>query len=180
MRRLRLVGELLGCTVAIVHHAGKASENTAKRRPGQRLRGSGAIHGSTDSGIYLGELAGDGSSVFRNTVDSEIKGARSAGRFVLELKVEDDEQGEAVRATSAVTRDAPVSATKAKTEVADDKVFDFVRDLAMRGIVLSRGALRDHDDAPLGDKSMRAALDRLVESGRLELDGAKVRIPGSG
>lgn len=181
MRRLRLIGELLGCTVAIVHHAGKASENTAKRRPGQRLRGSGAIHGSTDSGIYLGELAGDGSSVFRNTVDSEIKGARSAGRFVLELKVEDDEQGEAVRATWAVTRDAPVSATqaKAKTEVADDKVFDFVRDLAMRGIVLSRRALREHDEAPAGDKQMRASLDRLVELGRLVLDGGKVQVPGA-
>jgi RecA-family ATPase len=169
MRRLRLIGELLGCTVAIVHHAGKASENTAKRRPGQRLRGSGAIHGSTDSGIYL------------DTVDSEIKGARSAGRFVLELKVEDDEQGEAVRATWAVTRDAPVSATqaKAKTEVADDKVFDFVRDLAMRGIVLSRRALREHDEAPAGDKQMRASLDRLVELGRLVLDGGKVQVPGA-
>src|ERR1700760_2656380 len=119
--------------------------------------------------IRVGELAGDGSSVFRNTVDSEINGARSAGRFVLELKVEDDEQGEAVRATWAVTREAPGSVTKAKIEVTDDKVFDFVRALAMRGIVHSRGALRDHGDAPIGDKSMRFALDRLIERDRLKL-----------
>ncbi|HET9621005.1 MAG TPA: AAA family ATPase [Kofleriaceae bacterium] len=186
MRRLRLVGELLGCTVAIVHHAGKASENTAKRRPGQRLRGSGAIHGSTDSGIYLGELDGDGSSVFRNTVDSEIKGARSAGRFALELKVEDDEQGEAVRATWTVTRDtgeskpsAKVAATAAKTaraEMDDDAVFAFVRELAMRGEHLTRRALRDHDARPLAVKRVTAALDRLIEVGRLRLVGNEVHL----
>jgi len=148
MRRLRLVGELLGCTVAIVHHAGKASESKAKRRPGQRLRGSGAIHGSTDSGIYLGELAGDGSSIFRNVVDSEIKGARSAGRFMLELKIDDDDQGEAVRAAWSVTREsgevkpsAKAAASAAKTardEMDDDGVFAFVREQAMRGEHLTR------------------------------------------
>jgi hypothetical protein len=180
MRRLRLLGELLGCTVLAVHHAGKPSEATAKRGGGQRLRGSSSIHGSIDSGLYFLDGDGDGVSTFKNTIESGVKGARSAGVFKLELRIEDDHAGEAVRATWAVTRDAPGSATKAKTGAADDKVFEFVRDLAMRGIVLSRGALRDHDEAPLGDKSMRAALDRLIESGRLELQSAKVRIPGSG
>ncbi|HET9625889.1 MAG TPA: hypothetical protein VFP84_31225 [Kofleriaceae bacterium] len=45
-------------------------------------------------------------------------------------------------------------------------MFELVRDLAMRGIVLNRGALRDHDEAPAGDKQMRVSLDRLVELGR--------------
>jgi replicative DNA helicase len=105
MRRLRLLGEILRCTVAVVHHAAKASIDTAKRRPGQRLRGSGAIHGSTDSGIYLSDLESDDPHVFKNTIDSEIKGARSAGGFTVTLTVEDDEQGEAVKATWAVDRD---------------------------------------------------------------------------
>lgn len=105
MRRLRVLGELLGCTVLVVHHTAKAGESTAKRRPGQRLRGSGAIHGSVDSGIYLGGVGGDGRNLFRNIVDSEIKGARSAGRFMLELAVEDDDQGEATRATWTMRRD---------------------------------------------------------------------------
>ncbi len=109
MRRLRLLGELLGCTVAIVHHSGKPSENTSKRGGGQRLRGSGAIHGSTDSGIYFLECAGDGTNVFHNTVESEIKGARSAGTFELELRITDNENGEATSATWSVTREATVS-----------------------------------------------------------------------
>lgn len=79
MRRLRLVAEMLGCTVVVVHHTGKLSAHTAKRRPGQRLRGSSAIHGSIDSGIYLADTAGDGIAKFTNTVDSEVKGARSGG-----------------------------------------------------------------------------------------------------
>jgi hypothetical protein len=187
MRRLRLVGELLGCTVAIVHHAGKASESTAKRRPGQRLRGSGAIHGSTDSGIYLGELAGDGSSIFRNVVDSEIKGARSAGRFTLELKIDDDDQGEAVCAAWSVTREAgevkpsaKAAASAAKTErdeMDDDRVFAFVREQAMRGEHLTRRGLRDHDGRPIAVNRMTAALDRLIEVGRLRLVGNEVHLP---
>lgn len=177
MRRLRLVGELLSCTVAIVHHAGKTSADTKGRRPGQRLRGSGAIHGSTDSGIYLGELAGDGSNVFRNLLDSEVKGARSAGRFTLELAVEDDESGEAVKAMWTVTRGA-VKAQKQKLQEADDEAtYAFVRTLAMRAEHFSRRKLRDHDEAPIPDHRVRSALDRLIETGRLVLDGPTVRIP---
>ncbi|HEX7941567.1 MAG TPA: hypothetical protein VF488_07160, partial [Gemmatimonadaceae bacterium] len=97
LRKLRLLGELLGCTVVVVHHTAKISETSAKRRPGQQLRGSSAIHGAVDSGIYLSDLNGDGSKTFRNVVDSEIKGARSAGRFELSLAIEDDANGEAVR-----------------------------------------------------------------------------------
>jgi hypothetical protein len=189
MRRLRLVGELLGCTVAIGHHAGNASESTAKRRPGQRLRGSGAIHGSTASGIYLGELAGGGSSIFRNVVDSEIKGAQSTGRFMLELKIDDDDQGEAVRAAWSVTREAgavkpsakaAASAAKiARDEMDDDGVFAFVRGQAMRGEHLTRRALRDHDGRPIAVNRMTAALDRLIEVGRLRCGsfGNEVHLP---
>ncbi len=125
MRSLRLIGELLNCTLVIIHHTSKASVDTKGRRPGQRLRGSGAIHGSTDSGIYLGDLSGNGSSRFRNVVDSEIKGARSAGRFFLELEVEDDEQGEAIKASWSVTREeanarAPADCSPMVAEIADE------------------------------------------------------------
>ena len=65
MRRLRVLGELLGCTVVVTHHNSKATADTSKRRAGQRGRGSSAIHASTDSGIYLGSLASKTTSSIR-------------------------------------------------------------------------------------------------------------------
>jgi len=180
MRRLRLLAELLGCTVAIVHHTAKLSEASSKRRPGQRLRGSGAIHGSTDSGIYLGEVDGDGSHVFRNSVDSEVKGARSAGRFHLELTVEDNDQGEAIIATYKVSRSVGGTSTKEKAQNADDtKVREWVRDLAIKGVRLSRTALRNReDDRPVAEKRVVAALERLLEAGQIVLHLGAVWLPG--
>jgi len=187
MRRLRLLGEILGCTVLAVHHAGKPSEANAKRGGGQQLRGSGSIHGSVDSGIYFVKCDGDGVNTFKNTVESEIKGARSAGLFALKLQIEDDDSGEATRATWSVTREAnepkPSAAAsavvaKAKQDAADDdKVFAFVRKLTVRGESHSRRALRERDERPIPEQRMRASLDRLITTGRLKLAGHKVRIP---
>ncbi len=180
MRRLRLLGELLGgCTIAVVHHTAKVSENTSKRRPGQRLRGSSAIHGSVDSGIYFSDLDGDGSNMFRNVVDSEIKGARSAGRFELSLAIEDDDNGEAIRATWSVSRDGGrQSAKAAKATADDDAVFRFVRELATKGEHLSARGLRGHDGRPIPEKRFNAALDRLLDEGRLVRgQDLKIRLP---
>jgi len=187
MRRLRLLGKLLGCTVLVVHHAGKPSEATAKRSGGQRLRGSGSIHGSVDSGIYVLDCNGDGVSTFKNTVESEIKGARSAGTFTLALQITDDDSGEAVRATWEVTREAgtpklsakaATDAAKAKLDAADDeKVFAFVRELATRGEHLTRRALRDHDERPIAVNRINRSTMRLIEAGRLRLAGKKVQLP---
>lgn len=184
MRRLRVVADLLGCTVAVVHHASKGTKDTSKRRPGQNLRGSGAIHGAIDSGIYLSDLDGDGANVFRNLVDCELRAARSAGRFMLEMTVIDDELGEAVRATWKVSRDdVPArkrsdTAAKAKREQEqNDKVLAFVRDLAIRGVHLSERQLRDHDGAPYSDQPMRRVLSRLRDVGQLERRSGLVHIP---
>lgn len=94
MRRLRALGEILECTPAAAHHMNKGSGDTSKRRPGQRSRGSGAIHGAVDSGIYFEDLRGDGQTVFTNRVTSEIKGARGAGVFDLTLTITDDPKTE--------------------------------------------------------------------------------------
>lgn len=187
MRRLRLLGELLGCTVLTVHHHGKPSETTAKRGGGQRMRGSGSIHGSADAGIHFMECDGDGVSVFTNTVESEIKGARSAGRFTLELRIDDDDAGEAVCARWSTKREerelkpskqAAAAAAKVTQDAADDeKAFAFVRDLAMRGIHLTRRKLREHDERPMAVNRVTAALDRLIEVERLRLVGGDVHLP---
>jgi hypothetical protein len=41
-----------GCAVSLVHHIGKANQNTVGRRAGQRLLGSTALHGFVDSALY--------------------------------------------------------------------------------------------------------------------------------
>jgi hypothetical protein len=173
MRNLRLLGELLGCTVAVAHHASKATKDTASRRPGQRMRGSSAIHGSTDSGIYFGVRGGDGVAHFDLGVDVEIKGAKSAGFFGLTLSIEDSATGESTRATWSVDREAARKPSKPKEEAeersaSDDfKVLQYVRKLAGEGTALSKRALRSHVGTPFGDKKMRACLERLLGSGQL-------------
>jgi len=86
----------------------EAERATAKRGGGQRLRGAGSIHGSVDSGIYFLDCNGDGVGAFKNTFESEIKGARSAGIFTLGLQITDDDSGEAIRAVWLFTRGAAV------------------------------------------------------------------------
>lgn len=121
MRRLRLLGELLACTVAVVHHAPKASKENAARRVGQNLRGSSAIHGAVDSGLYMDNAEGDGMTLMKCTMTSQVKGARSAGRFELELAVVDDDDGEARSAAWTVTREevATDAATGVRLSTAD-------------------------------------------------------------
>lgn len=155
MRRLRLLGELLDCTVLVVHHAGKPSEATAKRGGGQRLRGSGAIHGSVDAGIYFLDCRGDGVRTVRATWSV----TRDAGAEKLSAK-------------------AVAVAAKSDRDAADhDKVLAFVRRLAGEGIYLTRRALRDHDERPIAVNRVTAALDRLIEVGQLSLVGAEVHLP---
>lgn len=179
MKRLRLIGELLGCTVAIAHHAGKQTKDNEKRRPGQRLRGSGAIHGSTDSGIYFGlREGGDNVTRFELEMNVEIKGARSAGNFGLVLELEDDKTGAAVKATWRVTDGVTPKPgrPKAKDQESDIKALRFVRELAVQGVKGSVRFLRDHDDCPLSDKLMRDALQRLLTAGQLIKNGLEIEI----
>lgn len=99
MGAMRSLRDLLDCCVIFVHHAAKSSEATKARRPGQRMRGSGSIHGAVDGGIYLSDLDTNGQSKWTNTAHVELKAAKGAGAFRLVLNVEDDANDEAVRAT---------------------------------------------------------------------------------
>jgi len=186
MRRLRLLGKLLGCTVGAVHHMGKPGENTSKRGGGQRARGSGAIHGSVDSGIYFLDGDKNGEDEWTSSIESEVKGARSAGFFTLTLKVDDDENGEAIRAAWTYEKDKAAAEpkkskaelkeeAKRKEEQEDERIaFAFVRELAMRGEHLTRQGLRNHDENPLTDRGMYYAASRLIAAKRLRLGKAGV------
>ena len=177
MRRLRLVAELLGCTVAVAHHKSKSNADSAKRRGGQQMRGSGAVHGSTDSGIYFGLSGGDGMKEFELGVEVEIKGACSAGIFVLALSVTDDPEGQAVGAVWKVIDNDP--ATAAAQQSADDseddeKVFQHILTLYRRGTTKSKTDLRDSTPG-VPDKRARDSIERLLHNGRLEKTKQKVR-----
>lgn len=188
MRRLRLIGELLDCTVVVAHHKGKASKDSASRRPGQTMRGSGVIHGSTDSGIYFGIRGGDDVAKFELGVDVELKGARSAGFFTATIEIEDDGAGQAIKATWTIDRTAskkkPGSeAAKDRKSASDDfKVIEFIRQLVAVGTVLSRRGLCNYENPELGpqrpfsDTKMRAVIDRLLDAGRLAHSGGVVQL----
>lgn len=100
MKRLRIIGKLTGATVGVAHHNKKGGEG----RGGEKLRGSNAIHGSVDSGVYLSGLRGNGVTIFTNTLTSEIKGARSAGSFELTLTIVDGPDDRAELATWTLDR----------------------------------------------------------------------------
>ena len=104
MGRLRALRDILGVSVLFVHHSAKTSADVSKRRRGQKMRGSGAIHGAVDFGFYLGDVDTDGTHT-STSAECEIKAARGAGVFRLDLTVEDDTNGEAIKATWQVRRD---------------------------------------------------------------------------
>lgn len=195
MRRMKTLGTILGCTVAFAHHAGKPSKDQSERRAGQRSRGSGAIHGSTDSGIYFGLRGGDGRSSLELGVEVEIKGAGGAGRFSVRLDVEDDIHGEAMRATWVLSAEngtqtstphgARSNGLTDEDREDDDAVYEFVRELEKRGVRLPQRKLRDHESRPLSGgkplpvKRMTASLKRLEGNRRLVRIGGVFQVAES-
>lgn len=88
---LKMIGKLLDVTVLLVHHAKKATQSSSSKRGGQKMRGSSAMHGFLDSGLFLDDVrVNDEGTMFTNSFESEVKAARSAGKFELALTVEDD------------------------------------------------------------------------------------------
>lgn len=50
----------MDCAVVVVHHWHKASADTGMRRPGQRLMGSGLLHGWIESAMYMERMPDEG------------------------------------------------------------------------------------------------------------------------
>lgn len=94
MRRLRFIRDTLDCSVVFIHHSAKAGPDKAQRRPGQLMRGSSALHGGVDGGVYM-SMTKATEDEWVNTVMVELKAGKGAGTFSLTLNVEDDENGEA-------------------------------------------------------------------------------------
>lgn len=120
MGRLRALRSVLGCAVVFVHHSHKASQSTNGRRAGQGLRGSSAIHGAVDGGLYLSGLKKNHDETeFENQASVELKALRGAGSFTLTLAIQDSPGGEAERADWDFSRRqrAPEGASDAELKV---------------------------------------------------------------
>lgn len=178
MKRLRLLGELLDCTIGVSHHTGKASKDTGKRRAGQSMRGSSAIHGSVDCGLYIEPLEGDGSASFRASVTSQIKDARSAGTFEVVLAIQDDESGSAT--------DARWDRVEPEDKPTDETiVLAWIAKLQAAGKTFTKTELRalaedrpnGGNGKPISEKRMTALLKRLADTQRTRLSVLGKTIP---
>jgi len=114
---LRALRTVLQCSVVFVHHAGKATADGEKRRGGQKLRGSSALHGAVDAGLYLTSPSrardeGKRKTTMTANVEGEVKAAASVGDFALALEVFDDGNREAVRAQWVISKDGELNAKK--------------------------------------------------------------------
>lgn len=161
MGQLRALRDVLGCTVLFVHHVSKSTKDTADRRPGQRMRGSSAIHGAVDAGIYLSGTRAEDNHRWTNRVDVEIKGGKGAGHFDLQLEVGDDpETDQAVRAEWKVIRGDEDGRDATKAEVAavlakakEPMSTEAIRTAVGKGKTAVQGALFDLERKGLAGKS---------------------------
>ncbi len=146
-RSLRALRDILECTVIFVHHSHKASQDSALRRPGQRLRGSSVVHGGVDGGLYLGGLETDNRAHWHNTAVNELRGAQSAGEFGLALDLVDDKNGEAIGATWTFSRAEGAATVEAEAaevpEAQISKLCTVIAKLSRRERV-TRNLLREH------------------------------------
>lgn len=167
MRALRVIADLTGWAVGVVHHSGKISGDQGKRRLGQRMRGSSAIHGAIDWGIYFCDLqVSEDGRTFTNTVESEVKGARGGGRFAVKLTIEDDNHGEAVRAAWEYSRESEEKRQEAQDADDERRIVDYLR-------VVFRAVKSEITRNVKGNNGrVASAVDRMLASGALAAIGS--------
>lgn len=97
MQRLRVIRDVIGCAVIIVHHASRSGPGKSKLRGGQKMRGSTAIHGAVDGGFYMTNTESSDSTK-SSDVELETRNGRTVPEFRLSLNFEDDAAGRVTRA----------------------------------------------------------------------------------
>lgn len=161
MDRLKIIGQLLGATVLVVHHAGHNDE----------LRGSTAIYGSTDSLIKVKRIDGNGTTIFHNAVTNVVKAAASAPPFKLSLRVTDGADGRATAAAWSIGDPDAVAAAPGRDgkpaeviPIGDPLVDTIVQKLlSMPDKRMAIGALEK--TVPGANARKRAAIARLKAEG---------------
>lgn len=97
MQRLRVIRDVIGCAVIIVHHASRSGPGKSKLRGGQKMRGSTAIHGAVDGGFYMTNTESSDATK-SSDVELETRNGRTVPEFRLSLNFEDDAAGRVTRA----------------------------------------------------------------------------------
>jgi hypothetical protein len=176
MSACRAIRDLCHCAVVVVHHAAKRNGPDDQRRGSSLLRGSSAIAGAYDGLISLEdtEKSEDGCTI-ANTVTVELKAARGAGTFRLQLSIEDDAKGEATRATWARSDAEPKMAKKAgrtpKSSVNDAE--EAILDIARRGEISRETLALEASRRDVGRDLAKACIKAMLADGRL-LEGTPV------
>ncbi|MCY1078871.1 AAA family ATPase [Archangium lansingense] len=180
MKRLRFLRDTLGCSVLFIHHSAKAGPDKAQRRPGQLMRGSSAVHGAVDGGIYL-SMTKATEAEWVNTVVVELKAGKGAGTFGLTLNVEDDENGEATVARWAYS---PEATAKGQEELAENasRVLQQLRRAHEVNPPGRQGLSREAIRAALGVGKAKASavVDELIRKGQARFakaEGGIVYVP---
>ena len=171
MGALRVLAGLLKCTVFVAHHVGKPQQGGDTRRAGQRLRGSSAIGGALDAGIYINRVSEDDPAQFELVVDTELRSARAAGSFSLRLTVEDDDQGRAERATWHLSWEMPLRGKAAKDA---DKAVDPATLQRLEREIL---AMLEGSDTPLSRKDLEQNVTGRAGTIRVALEGLQGESP---
>jgi RecA-family ATPase len=168
MASLRCIRDLCECAVVFAHHNSKPSANADKRAAAHRMRGSSAIHGAVDGLINLIDTE-TGPNHITNDVVVVLKDARGAGTFKLELQIQDDEQGEAVKATWKVSDvDEEASPRRQQAKVTPQQQLD-AETKVVAYLATSNQRMRQAGQ-PVVHYSKRALLDAV----RSKLDGGGV------
>lgn len=166
MRRLRFLRDFLGCSVVFVHHSAKASPDKANRRPGQMMRGSSAVHGAVDGGIYL-LLQKASEAEWQNTVVVELKAGKGAGTFGLTLNIEDNENGEAQLARWTYSA-VPTEKGREELDALADRVVEHLANAFKHNPQGRQGVSREvlRTNLGVGKAKASAAIDQAIQSGR--------------
>lgn len=149
---LRLIQRDFKCAVMVVHHLAKAQPDT-QRRPGQRLRGSSALHGWLDSALYLTRQANDSIAV----IAEHREAAELSEPLAFKLREQTLDSGEALWLE-------PVELEKADKSGDDARVLAILREASGP---LSGDAIRK---AFGGNKDRSGdAVKRMAQDGRIEM-----------
>lgn len=176
MHRLQVLRNILGCNVIAPHHMGRPSKEKAGQRLSDRMRGSTAIHGALDGGIYIetkNDVRAPESRRWETLVDVDLRdGSPTVGMFSLSLDVKLVD-GSADIAGWAFYDDADYFTSK-KSGVAKDKPLDEQEVLRRRLVDSLRLAYRNAqakgtdascgaDSLALFCKSSNATVKRRLE-----------------
>ena len=166
MDALRRLRDELGCSILFIHHSHKGNKDTEGRRPGQKMRGSSAIHGAIDAGIYLSNTQTDMQSWWSNTVQVEIKEGAGAGKLELTLHLDNDAEGRAQGGSWSIDK-GDVAASKTSTEVEDAILKALAASPGPLTVTAIKALVRKRP-GPIFD-----ALKRLEQSKRVVYSGTK-------